>query len=144
MTSVDTVDFDKLASSVQSEIACILCYAITGASHNYVLARAMQQADLISEEHTRQTADMSNVDIDKASLQEIVDELSVMVLNLHDEVRHLRDEKAQMNSERSAKPNLKTSAQTSTETYSDGDPVQRVTSANAAGKPRAAKHCLCL
>jgi hypothetical protein len=42
MTSVtvDAVDFDKLASSVQSEIACILCYAITGASHNaYVLAR---------------------------------------------------------------------------------------------------------
>eukprot|EP00953_Heterococcus_sp_UTEX-ZZ885_P025879 14033-Heterococcus_DN1.PRE.3 len=77
---------------------------------------------------------MSNVDIDKASLQEIVDKLSVMVLNLHDEVRHLRDEKAQMNSERSAKqPNLKASAQTLTKANSDGDPVQRVTSANAAG-----------
>jgi hypothetical protein len=91
-----------------------------------------------------QTSDMSSIDIDKASLQEVVDKLSVMVLSLHSEVRHLRDEQAQMNSERSAKqPDLKASAESSTEADSDGSPLERVTSASTAGKPQAANHCLC-
>jgi hypothetical protein len=86
---------------------------------------------------------MSSVDIDKASLQEIVDKLSVMMLHLHEEVRHLRDENAQIKSESLAKQPEALSTQTAITASSNNGPVEAITSISTAGKSWRTNCCMC-
>jgi hypothetical protein len=108
-TSVSAVDFQKLASSVQGQIVQSLAHhamqfladryaacCMHVAMHDHFIT-ATGRFDLRLAQG--QSADVSSMDVDKASLQEIVDKLSVMVLHLHNESLHLRAEAVQLRDE---------------------------------------------